>query len=316
MGIQSGSIRATLATATIASALAVVALFSCAAGAAGAASAPSAPGAVSAQPGGSPALAQPGEGLAPGATGALTCASSKQRQLAARLSRGLARALGGRHSVIGLAVADPALGLSCTMHQHWQFDAASAIKATILSALLLKEGGPGRLTAAQRNLARLMITQSDNNAATALWNEVGTTAMQRFLDRTGMRHTVLAYAWGLSQLTAQDELILLRVLANPGRVLSTASRRYALRLMAEVIPSQRWGVPAGAPRGVTVSVKNGWLPDPQTGAWHVNSIGSFSGKGISYQIAILTSGNPSEGYGIDTIQAAARVINRDLAQGR
>ena len=43
--------------------------------------------------------------------------------------------------------------------------------------------------------------------------------------------------------------------------------------MSQVIPAQRWGVPAGARPGVTVHVKNGWLPDPRL--WVVNSIGAL-----------------------------------------
>ena len=81
-----------------------------------------------------------------------------------------------------------------------------------------------------------------------------------------------------------------------------------------VIPSERWGTPAGVGAGITVHVKNGWLPYPTGRDWHINSLGAFAGPGTAYQMAILTSGNPSMGYGIDTIQGAARVINTDIAQ--
>jgi beta-lactamase class A len=258
---------------------------------------------------------------APGRSGAITstrpalCTSAKRPKFAAWLSRGLQRAIHGRNSSVGLAVADPRLDLTCALHATWHFDAASTIKASIISALLLKEHGPSHLSKAQRNLAWLMITQSDNDAATDLWNEVGMTDMQRFLNKAGMKHTELNEAWGLTEETAQDELTLLRLLATPGKVLSTASRQYVLSLMAHVIPSQRWGVPAGAPRGVTVSVKNGWLPYPGANDWHVNSLGVFRGHEVSYQIAVLTSGDSTWDYGIDTIEAAARVINRDIAKG-
>jgi beta-lactamase class A len=250
------------------------------------------------------------------------CRSASRPRFAAWLSRGIQRALAGRVSRVGLTVADPRLGLSCALHRTSHFDSASAIKATIISALLYKVHGPSHLTAAQRGLAWRMITQSDNAAATALWDEVGDAGMQRFADAANLSHTVLDdAAWGLSQLTAQDELTLLTLLTTHGTVLSDTSRGYVLWLMSKVIPSQRWGVPDGAPADVTVSVKNGWLPDPFTGRWHVNSIGAFRSLGahrsrdISYQIAILTDGNRSESYGIGTIQAAARVINHDIARG-
>jgi hypothetical protein len=81
--------------------------------------------------------------------------------------------------------------------------------------------------------------------------------------------------------------------------------------MAEVIPSQRWGVPAGAQAGLTVHVKNGWLP-LATHGWRIHSIGGFTGHGGGYSIVVLTQDNPTMPYGIAAIQTIARVINHDL----
>ncbi len=68
---------------------------------------------------------------------------------------------------------------------------------------------------------------------------------------------------------------------------------------------------------VTVHIKNGWLPYPGAIDWRVNSIGAFTGVGITYQIAVLTApptgGSQGEGYGITTIENIAAVINRNLA---
>jgi hypothetical protein len=72
------------------------------------------------------------------------------------------------------------------------------------------------------------------------------------------------------------QLLLLRLLLNRNSVLDTSSRNYVLDLMARVIPSQRWGVPAGAPTSLTVHVKNGWLP-LFTHGWRIHSIGAFTG---------------------------------------
>jgi beta-lactamase class A len=264
-----------------------------------------------------PALAAPGRSTAVSAASRI-CTSAKRPKLAARISRGITAALAGRtDSVVGLAAADPAAGLTCRLNQEMHFYAASVIKVTIISALLLKVHGPGGLTKAQRNLAYLMITQSNNDAATALWQDVGMRDMQRFLNGAGMRHTLLNEAWGLTLITAQDELTLLDLLTNPGKVLGKNSRSYVLGLMANVIPAERWGVPAGAPSDVTVHVKNGWLPYPHARDWRINSIGAFTGKNISYQIVILTAPpagrGQGESYGIQTVEAAAEVINGDLA---
>jgi hypothetical protein len=247
------------------------------------------------------------------------CTSAKYPKLAAKISSGIKAALASRtDSAVGLTADDPAEDLSCAFHRAWHFYSASVIKVTILSALLRKVHGPAGLTARQRNLAYLMITQSNNNAATALWNDVGMTDMQAFLNKAGMRHTILSESWGLTQITAQDELTLLHVLTTSVKVLSKSSRQYVLRLMASVIPSERWGVSAGAASNVTVHIKNGWLPYPKAIDWRINSIGAFTGKRISYQIVILTgpatAAGQGESYGIRTIQLAADVINRILAR--
>lgn len=264
-----------------------------------------------------PALAAPLH-AAPARTTRL-CTSAKYPRLAAKISSGIRAALADRtQSVVGLAAADPAEDLTCALHRTRHFYAASVIKATIISALLLKVHGPRGLTRTQRYLAYLMITQSNNSAATALWNDVGMRGMRVFLRRARMWHTFLSDAWGLTLITAQDELTLLQLLTNPGNVLGKYSRRYVLTLMAEVIPAERWGVSAGAARGITVHIKNGWLPYPEGDDWNINSIGAFTGEDISYQIVILTgpptAGGQGEGYGIQTIEDAADAINRILAR--
>jgi beta-lactamase class A len=263
-----------------------------------------------------PAIAATGHSTAASAASGI-CVSAKRPKLAARISAGIQAALASRgDSVVGLKAYDPVAGLTCRLHENTHFYAASVIKVTILSALLLKVHGPGHLTARQRNLAYLMITQSDNAAATALWDEVGMADMQQFLNKAGMQHTVLNAAWGLTAITAKDELTLLDLLTSPNKVLGKNSRAYVLQLMAEVIASERWGVPAGAPSDVTVHVKNGWLPYPGADDWNINSIGAFTGKNIGYQIVILTgpaAGGQTESYGIQTVQAAAEVINRQIA---
>jgi len=267
---------------------------------------------------GSAGTGSAGTGSAAAAKTAI-CTSAKRPRLAARISRRISSTLADRTgSVVGLAASDAADGLTCALRQSVHFYSASVIKVTIISALLLKVDGPAHLTTAQRDLAYVMITQSSNSAATKLWNEVGVSHMQRFLNEARMRQTVLSSAWGLTLITAHDELRLLHLLTTRGKVLGKSSRAYVLRLMSRVVPAERWGVSAGAPDDVTVHIKNGWLPYPKANDWHINSIGAFTGKGIAYQIVILTA-PPSvdegqgESYGIQTVEDAAAVINRQLA---
>ncbi|MEU5880861.1 serine hydrolase [Spirillospora sp. NPDC047279] len=173
------------------------------------------------------------------------------------------------------------------------------------------------LTSTERTLAGRMMTRSDNAAASALWGAVGRTRMQRFLRLAGMTQTRLGPGryWGLTQITARDQIKLLTVLTSRTKVLTDRARRYELSLMNKVIPSQRWGTPAGRPGGVRWHVKNGWLPRHGR-YWRVHSIGAFSGRGQDYMIVVLTRGTPSMTYGVRTIERVARAVHGRLNPGQ
>lgn len=254
------------------------------------------------------------------AAAASICTSARHPLLAARTSAGISAAVAARPgSFVAVAVSDPTDSLNCGLHNITShFYAASVMKVTILSALLMKVGGPSHLTATQKNLATLMITQSDNAAAQTLWTEEGIPAVQNFLTKAGMSATELCVcgAWGLTLITAHDELRLLQVLTN-STVINSASRAYVLTLMSEVISSQRWGISAGAPSVEKLHIKDGWLNYPGIGDWNINSIGTFTGP-KNYQIVVLAapssvSAGQSETYGIDTVKDVAYAFNHRLA---
>jgi beta-lactamase class A len=256
-----------------------------------------------------PLLATPASAAAP----SVSCTSSHPG-LAAKLDRDIERALRGRVSAVAIGVDDPGQRLRCWLNSSAHFDSASVVKVTILSALLRKAQEQHRyLTRTEAALATEMITESDNDAASDLWVDVGRYDLQHFLNLAHMTQTYLGSGpyWGLTQITAYNEVLLLRLLLNRNAVLDTSSRDYVLDLMARVIPSQRWGVPVGAPTSLTAHVKNGWLP-LFTHGWRIHSIGCFTGRGGGYTIVVLTQDNPTMTYGIDTIEAVAKVINRDL----
>ena len=254
---------------------------------------------------GAPAAAAPG-----------ICTSTDQPALAAQLSQRIVRALHGTEATVGIAVDDSDEDFSCRYHQWRDFHSASVIKVITLGALLYQlQAAQQSLSPEQAVLATAMITQSDNDAQDTLWNEIGMPALQAFLNAARMNHTVLGTDdfWGLTEVNAHDELRLLQLLITRNTVLDASSRRYALTLMAEVTPWQRWGVSAGAPADTTVHLKNGWLPDPDL--WDINSIGDFTQHDRDYSIAILTRNDPDMTYGVDTVQTLARLINKTLAVG-
>ena len=253
---------------------------------------------------------------APAVSAAQICTSAANPALAAKMSRDIASSYRGRISHLGVEVVDRAagLGITCGVNNTWRFYSASTVKATILAALLRKADQQHRgLTAKEKNEAWSMISVSDNNAATYLWNDVGMSWLQHFLNLAHMTHTTLGTGgyWGLTLETAYDESLLLQLLVNPNPVLTPSNRSYELHLMASVAASQRWGTPAGVPSGFTVHVKNGWLPLPGYG-WFINSLGVFTKSGQTYTVDILTDRNSTMSYGVTTVQDIAKVINRDL----
>jgi hypothetical protein len=203
-------------------------------------------------------------------------------------------------------------------------DTASIVKVDILATLLHQnqdadgdaDDGVG-LSSSQRALATTMIEQSDNDAATDLWNDDGQeTGIGAFNKLIPLSATVLGTDgyWGLTKTTAADQVKLVRTVALPNQILDTTARTYELGLMESVESGERWGVSGGVPEGVTVALKNGWLP---IGAndWQINSIGWIQGDGRDYILAVLSDGNPTEGYGIDTIQGLSAQVWAALAPG-
>jgi beta-lactamase class A len=244
------------------------------------------------------------------------CTSPDQPALAGDLSRQITSALHGTEAIVGIAVEDSDEDFRCRYHQWREFHSASVIKVITLGALLYQlQQEHESLDSYQDALATSMITQSDNDAQDELWNEIGMPALQAFVTAARMNHTVLGTDdfWGLTEVNAHDELRLLQLLITDNPVLDSASRHYALNLMADVISWQRWGVSAGAPADMTVHLKNGWLPDPDL--WDINSIGDFTRHDRDYSIAILTRNDPDMAYGVDTVQGIATLINKALAKG-
>lgn len=237
-----------------------------------------------------------------------------------KMSRQILRALRGRKSNVGLRVVDPHMGIVCGYHAGRHFTSASAVKTIILASLMLKEH-TADLSASQKYLAKKMITRSNNKAADALWVQTGLPAMQHFLNLAHMNETRLPYSqpglWGLTELTAHDETTLMWLLMKHGHVLTNAERAYELRLMAEVVPWQRFGISAGEPTNYTLHIKNGWARDPY-GDWRVNSTGCFTkGNGSrDYSIVVLTNHDGYSGsgfqYGVTTIDRVASRVNHDL----
>jgi hypothetical protein len=234
--------------------------------------------------------------------------------------------LTGRAGTVLAAVYDLRTGRTWHLGQGQPQAEASIVKLDVLETLLSERGqGDGTgLSASEQTLAGQMIEDSDNDAATSLWYAAGGAAgLRSFNARAGLTRTAPSSCivcpgfawpgWGLTTTTPDDQIALLRQLVTPGPLLTTAARDYAVSLMRDVTPSQRWGVSGGVPAQVTVALKNGWLPLQGAGDdWQINSVGWVSGGGRNYLMAVLSAGNPSEQYGIDTIDQLASMVWQHL----
>ena len=242
---------------------------------------------------------------------AAALASGTESAHADPLAGAAAGYLGQRNGSVLAAVYDVRTGQTWRLGDGPPQAEASVVKLDILQALLAQ--WPAGLPVGEQSLAKRMIEDSDNDSATSLWYAAGgASGLTVYNSRAGLTRTTPSSCvectgfawpgWGLTTTVPADQLALLRKLVQPGPLLSADARRYALSLMENVLPGQAWGVSGGVPAGVTVALKNGWLPlnDAQTD-WQVNSVGWVSGDGRDYLIAVLTTGNPSERYGIDTI---------------
>ncbi|HSR23385.1 MAG TPA: serine hydrolase [Candidatus Eisenbacteria bacterium] len=218
-----------------------------------------------------------------------------------------------RRGTIAVAVYDLVSRQQWWWHISVRSSTASIVKVDILAALLRRNG---TLSASQRTLAAAMIERSDNTGATTLYRQIGgATGLRAFNSVAGLTMTTPSSSWGLTRTSSLDQVRLLRRLAEPNSVLTSSQRSYELALMAQVVSSQRWGVSGGVPAGVTVSLKNGWLPlsAARGGGWQVNSIGYVHGLGRRYVIAVLTH-SPSFSYGVATISRISAIVWAHMAR--
>ncbi len=82
---------------------------------------------------------------------------------------------------------------------------------------------------------------------------------------------------------------------------------YARFLLSTIEPSQSWAIPALArPLGYTVFFKDG--SEPVGSAQLVHQIARLEGHGRTFAMAVMTDGDPTMQYGIDTIAGVASAL--------
>jgi len=138
-------------------------------------------------------------------------------------------------------------------HVEWS---ASVLKAMLLVAYLDRPSVARRaLNGRDRALLNPMITVSDNDAATEVRGIVGNSGLSALAHRVGMTSFEPAAIWGESHITARDQT---KFFLHIDGFIPKLHRAYAMRLLASITPSQRWGIGEVAPKGWKLYFKGGW----------------------------------------------------------
>ena len=186
---------------------------------------------------------------------------------------------------------------------------ASTFKVMLLAAYLRQDSVDGRnLTDGERNLLGPMIRESANSNATQVRDMLGRGPIENLASAAGMSGFVWNDIWGYCRAEPKDGARLMRRL--PG-LLPHRHRGYALRLLEDIIPRQRWGVAHVEPKGWDLAFKGGW---------------GLSGYRVEHQMAllrhgrrsigvsVLTQGNPSRAYGRQTLEGVYQRLLKDLPE--
>lgn len=191
--------------------------------------------------------------------------------------------------------------------------AASTIKAMLLAAYLRQPSVRNRrLHASDRALLAPMIRVSDNGAAAEVAAIVG-ARVARLARAARMRD--FEWEWepgwigGQSQISARDQA---RFFLRYPHYLPKRHRRFARRLLASIVPWQRWGIADARPPGWRLYFKGGWgIEDDGVGT--VNHQVAFLERGrCRIGLAILTEHNPSTADGAETQRGVAMRLLRGV----
>ncbi|MDQ6775659.1 MAG: hypothetical protein M3071_05425 [Actinomycetota bacterium] len=192
------------------------------------------------------------------------------------------------------------------VHIHWTFTTASVVKAMLLVAYLRRLDAMGQRTvdAGSNSFLYPMIHISDNSAATKAWSIVGDSGLYSVAKAAGMTDFSVSGFWLTALLSPADQAHFFFIMDS---LIPREFVGYARFLLSTIEPSQSWGIPVIArPLGYRTYFKDGSEP---TGLGQlVHQVDRLEGHGRVFSIAVMTDGDPSMQYGIDTIQGVAGAL--------
>ena len=236
-------------------------------------------------------------------------AASTKQQLQTKWQKILAQT----DNPVQIAVYDPTTKQTYTATNQKQatFTTASTVKVAILAGILHNHQNAGTtLSSTEKTNAQAMIQQSDNTAATAMFQTLGSfTGLNQVFTDLGMTQTEVTNGWAFTTTTASDQLKLLNTIFYHSTYLSTTSQNYIKQLMNTVASDQQWGISSGSTK---FQLKNGWRLDSDD-TWIVNSMGHVGASQAGYTIAIYTNENQTLKKGQNLVEklasATASVLN-------
>ncbi|MEV6924640.1 hypothetical protein AB0M46_09040 [Dactylosporangium sp. NPDC051485] len=188
---------------------------------------------------------------------------------------------------------------------------ASTIKLAIATDLLERNATKEiALDATDRaNLDKALIN-SDNDAATALWNRYdGPGMLDRFRSKYNMGSLAVIDGyetfWRNLRCSTED---LQNLMAYVLEKLDPQGRTYLVTTLRKVASNQRWGVWA-AGSGLKPGNKDGWAEKPVNGknVWMTHTVG-FAGDGERYVVAAMYEQKPG-----GTLEKGAHAVSDAIA---
>jgi hypothetical protein len=209
-----------------------------------------------------------------------------------------------REGVVAFAVLDERSTRVRGLRRTTRFRSASVVKAMMLVSVL-RRAGKRRLSETERRRLWPMITRSDNDAASAIYAEIGPHGLRQVARAAGMRKFTPAGPWGVSQITAADQV---RFFLRIDKLVPRPHKRYARKLLSSITKGQRWGIaPVARRKNLKAFFKGGWV----TGITHQVALLERRRNGQRIALAVLTKNSPSMAYGEKTIEGvAARLLRR------
>lgn len=212
-----------------------------------------------------------------------------------------------RRGTISFAVRTPTAAYGWRARRT--YPSASVLKAMLLVAYLDQGSVRDRpLKRSEKALLGPMIRRSDNAAASAIFVRVGPRRLSALARRAHMRRfRPVGPVWGLSRIDAEDQA---RFFLHIDSRVPRRHRAYAMRLLASITRSQRWGIARVRPPGWRLFFKGGWGSGSGLVDHQVALLTNRDGRRVS--LAILTYGDGSHAYGKETLRGIAKRLLRGL----